>query len=228
MAVPSAIGSSAGPHLSDTEITALLARGQRFLSAGDITSARGFYKRAAGAESRVALAAGGDLRSGFLGPRRRSYSGLDSIPTRPGDLGVGEAEQRIKAFERTLILPQDVRGSRTGAEEEREPVLGDLRLNLGTVPIEPIIAYTVDQPPGKAVSVELGIVPTANGKASSAHSPEDRALLAASQPNPARGPRPFSFRKRAASKFASSSTLPAHPSTRAIEDLLRTHPDLLK
>jgi hypothetical protein len=49
-----ALTNSAGPRLSAAEATALVARGDAFLSAGDLTSARAFFERAADAGDRQA------------------------------------------------------------------------------------------------------------------------------------------------------------------------------
>ena len=67
-----------GQHMSSTEIAALVTRGDRFLGAGDITSARLFYERAADAGSAAAaLRLGATFDPGFL--RRAGIRGV------PGD-----------------------------------------------------------------------------------------------------------------------------------------------
>ena len=104
-APPAMVRPPAGPRLSASEITALLARGDAFLSAGDITSARLFYERAADAGSGLAaLQLGATFDPMF--PGRAGVRGVAADPAqalswyrRARDLGVGEAEQRIKRLE---------------------------------------------------------------------------------------------------------------------------------
>jgi hypothetical protein len=227
IAVPSATVPPTRPRLSDAEITALLARGYTFLGAGDITSARPFYERAAEAESGLAaFQLGATFDPVFSGRAANRVQALFWY-RRARDLGVGEAEQRIKALEPASIVAQEMRGRRTRAEGEREPVLGDL-LNLRPAPVEPTIAYPVDEPRGQALSAEPGTIPTGIGEAMSAPSPDNRASAAARPPSPTQASHPSSFRKPHSQKLASSRTLPAHPPTRAIRDVLHKHPDLLK
>lgn len=100
VALPSAAEPPVGPRLSGTDITALLARGDTFLSAGDITSARLFYERAADAGSGLAaLRLGGTFEPAIPG---RAGLRVTTDPAqalfwyrRARDLGVGEAKQRI-------------------------------------------------------------------------------------------------------------------------------------
>ncbi|HEY3908487.1 MAG TPA: hypothetical protein VGM07_01195 [Stellaceae bacterium] len=84
---------------------ALLARGDAFRGTGDITSARLFYERAADAKSGLAaLRLGATFDTVLPGS-----GGLQARTADPGkalfwyrrarELGVGEAEQRIKALE---------------------------------------------------------------------------------------------------------------------------------
>lgn len=104
----------AGPRLSDSEITALLARGDAFLSAGDITSARLFYERAADAGSGLAaLRLGATFEPLFPG---RAGIGAAAYPAqalfwyrRARDLGVAEAEERIKRLETRPIGKSNTR-----------------------------------------------------------------------------------------------------------------------
>ena len=94
-----------GPRLSDAEIIGLLARGDTFFSAGDVTSARLFYERAAEADSGLAALQLG----GTFDPMVLTRAGVRGITADPGqalswyrrarELGVGEAEQRIKVLE---------------------------------------------------------------------------------------------------------------------------------
>jgi hypothetical protein len=99
--VPSA-PSAANQSLSPTEIGGLVTRGDGFLSAGDIVSARLFYERAADAGSpSAALRLGATFDPGFL-----SRVGIRGIPGDSGqaaswyrrarDLGDVAAEQRLK------------------------------------------------------------------------------------------------------------------------------------
>jgi hypothetical protein len=105
LAAPSLAHPSAGPRLSATEITALLGRGDAYLGTGDITSARKFYERAAAAESGLAaLQLGATFDPIVLG--HAGIRGLTADPVqalfwyrRARELGVGDAEQRIKALE---------------------------------------------------------------------------------------------------------------------------------
>jgi hypothetical protein len=76
---PSAAQSPADQGLSSAEITALLARGDRFLSTGDIASARLFYERAANAGvGAAALRLGATFDPGFL-----SRAGVRGAPGDP-------------------------------------------------------------------------------------------------------------------------------------------------
>lgn len=105
VAPPGMVQPPAGSSPSAVEISGLLARGDAFLSAGDITSARLFYERAANAESGLAaLQLGGTFDPMILG--RSGVRGIAADPAqalswyrRARELGAGEAEQRIKALE---------------------------------------------------------------------------------------------------------------------------------
>jgi hypothetical protein len=99
---PSSVANPpAGPRLSATEITALLARGDAFFGAGDITSARLFYERAADAGSGLAAF---QLWTTF-DPVFQGRAGIaEAIQVwswyrRASELGVGEDAQRVKALE---------------------------------------------------------------------------------------------------------------------------------
>jgi hypothetical protein len=99
--------ASAGPRRSDTEIAALLARGDAFLGAGDITSARLFYERAADAESGLAALRLGRTFDPAYPVRAGLHAAADPAQAllwyrRARELGAGEAEQRIKALEAYL------------------------------------------------------------------------------------------------------------------------------
>src|SRR5262249_17307694 len=92
-------------HSSAAEIAALVRRGDGFLTSGDITSARLFYERAADAGSgRAAMQLGATFDPVILG-YVRARSGLAdpaqalSWYRRARDLGMLEADQRIKQFE---------------------------------------------------------------------------------------------------------------------------------
>jgi hypothetical protein len=101
----------AGPSLSATEITILLTRGDALLGTGDITSARLFYEhvyeRAANAGSgQAALRLGATFDPAFAS-RAVSRATVDPAQAlfwyrRARELGVGEAEQRIKRLENPI------------------------------------------------------------------------------------------------------------------------------
>jgi TPR repeat protein len=83
----------------------LLARGDAFLGTGDITSARLFYERAADAESGLAALRLGATFDPVLSGRA-SLRGATADPAqalswyrRARELGVSEAEQRIKGLD---------------------------------------------------------------------------------------------------------------------------------
>ena len=102
-------------HSSAAELAALVRRGDEFLTSGDITSARLFYERAADAGSgRAALQLGATFDPIILG-YVRSGSGLAdpaqalSWYRRARDLGMVEAEQRIKRFETPTLGQHDNR-----------------------------------------------------------------------------------------------------------------------
>ena len=101
-ALTSAVPLPAASRLDVAEIDALLTRGDTFFSAGDITSARPFFARAAEAGSgRAAMQLGATFD-----PALRSSSALSGATAdagqalfwyqRASELGVAEAEQRIK------------------------------------------------------------------------------------------------------------------------------------
>jgi hypothetical protein len=102
-------------HYSDAEIAALVRRGDAFLTSGDITSARLFYERAADAGSGpAALQLGATFDPVVLG--RVGARGVIADPAqalswyrRARDLGMVEAEQRIKRFETQSPGEQDTR-----------------------------------------------------------------------------------------------------------------------
>ena len=102
---PSVANPPAGPRLSATEITALLARGDAFLGAGDITSARLTYERAADAGSGLAaLQLGATFDPVFQGRAGLRGAIAEAIQAlfwyrRARELGVSEAAQRITALE---------------------------------------------------------------------------------------------------------------------------------
>ncbi|HMD64801.1 MAG TPA: hypothetical protein VKF83_12640 [Stellaceae bacterium] len=96
----------AGQGPSPAEIAALVARGDAFLSAADIASARLFYERAAAAgDSVAALRLGVTFDPNFLG--RAGIRGNPGDPAqaalwyrRARDLGDAAAAERLKALER--------------------------------------------------------------------------------------------------------------------------------
>jgi hypothetical protein len=96
---------AASSRLSTTANSELLSRGDAFLEVGDIASARLYYERAADAESGpAALRMGATFDTVFT---RRAFLGAFTADSekalfwyrRARELGVGEAEQRIKALE---------------------------------------------------------------------------------------------------------------------------------
>jgi hypothetical protein len=108
-ASPPPTQSPADQRLSPTEIAALVTRGDRFLSAGDIASARLFYERAAGAgDGSAALRLGATFDPGFLG--RAGVRGTigDSAQAsswyrRARDLGNAAAGDRLKTLEQERL-----------------------------------------------------------------------------------------------------------------------------
>jgi hypothetical protein len=106
VASPPPVQPPAGQHLSPTEIAALVTRGDAFLSAGDIASARLFYERAADAgDSTAALRVGATFDPNFLG--RVGARGNPGDPAqaaswyrRARDLGDAAAAEHLKNLER--------------------------------------------------------------------------------------------------------------------------------
>jgi TPR repeat protein len=96
----------ADQHLSATEIAALVTRGDAFLSAGDIASARLFYERAADAgDSAAALRLGATFDHNFLSRVGIRGNPGDPVQTafwyrRARDLGDAAAAERLKNLER--------------------------------------------------------------------------------------------------------------------------------
>jgi hypothetical protein len=96
-------------HPSITENAALVTRGDAFLSAGDIVSARLFYERAAdGGDGGAALRLGATFDLGFLG--RTGVRGALGDPARASswyrralDLGNPAAQERLKNLERQRV-----------------------------------------------------------------------------------------------------------------------------
>jgi hypothetical protein len=105
-APPPPVQSPAGQHLPTAEIAALVTRGDAFLSAGDIASARLFYERAADAgDSAAALRLGATFDPNFLD--RAGVRGNPGDPAqaqswyrRARDLGNAAAAERLKKLER--------------------------------------------------------------------------------------------------------------------------------
>jgi hypothetical protein len=101
---------AASSRLSATAISELLARGDAFLEAGDIASARLYYERAADAENgSAALRMGATFDTVFalrpyLGAFRADPDQALFWYRRARELGVGEAEQRIKALETSTAV----------------------------------------------------------------------------------------------------------------------------
>jgi hypothetical protein len=104
-APPPPVQSLAGRQLSTKEIAALVTRGDAFLTAGDIASARLFYERAADAgDSAAALRLGATFDPNFLG--RVGIRGNPGDPAqaafwyrRARDLGDAAAAERLKTLE---------------------------------------------------------------------------------------------------------------------------------
>jgi TPR repeat protein len=115
---PSAVAEpAASSRLSATAISGLVARGDAFLEAGDFASARLYYERAAEAESGpAALRMGATFDTVFT---RRPFFGAFSVDPdkalfwyrRARELGIAEAEQRIKALESPPTVGPHVRSS---------------------------------------------------------------------------------------------------------------------
>jgi hypothetical protein len=105
---------AATPRLSDPEIAALVARGDWFLSAGDITSARPFYQRAAQSDSGPAAFRLGATFDPAV-QRRIVVNGTAADPAaalfwyrRAQALGVRAAERRIRALAAAPVVKKTV------------------------------------------------------------------------------------------------------------------------
>jgi hypothetical protein len=101
----SVVAPAAGSRLSATAISELLARGDALLEAGDIASARLYYERAAEAGSGPAALRMGATFDTVLA-RRPFWGAFSADPDkallwyrRARELGVAEAEHRIKTLE---------------------------------------------------------------------------------------------------------------------------------
>jgi hypothetical protein len=113
---PSAVSPpSVGPRLSVTEIDALMARGDAFFRAGDLTSARLYYERAADAgDGHAALQLGASFDPvilGLVGARGVTGDPAQALSwyRRAQQLGMAEAEQRIKSLETRPLSEADTR-----------------------------------------------------------------------------------------------------------------------
>jgi len=111
---PAAAHSRAGLQYSDAEIATLMRRGDAFLAAGDITSARLFYEHAANAGSGPAALQLGATYDPMIIALVRGGAGIAdpaqalSWYRRASNLGMVEAEQRIKRFETRAEYPKPV------------------------------------------------------------------------------------------------------------------------
>jgi hypothetical protein len=103
---PAPVQPPASQQLSQPEIAALVTRGDAFLTAGDIVSARSFYERAANAgDGAAALRLGATYDPNFLG--RAGVRGNPGDPAeaaawyrRARDLGDAAAAKRLKNLDR--------------------------------------------------------------------------------------------------------------------------------
>jgi hypothetical protein len=110
---PAPADPSPGPRLSEAEIGALMGRGNAFRSAGDFTSARLYYERAAEAgDGTAALQLGDSFDPVVLG--LAGIRGVTGDPAqalfwyrRARELGMADAEQRIKSLETSLVKAAD-------------------------------------------------------------------------------------------------------------------------
>ena len=93
----------AGPGLSATETAELVARGDAFMRARDVVSARLYYERAAEAgDGRAALRMGQTFDPAFFGGiRGPQASRQDALSwySRARDLGDAEAQRMLKKYE---------------------------------------------------------------------------------------------------------------------------------
>lgn len=113
VAAPAPVQSPVGRLPSKAETSALVTRGDGFLSQGDVASARLFYERAADAgDGRAALRLGETFDAAFLG--RDGVRGIRGDPDqamswyrRARQLGEPEAEQRLRSLETWLHLHRD-------------------------------------------------------------------------------------------------------------------------
>lgn len=96
------------------------------------------------------------------------------------------------------------------------------------MPAEATNAHTIDEPPGQALTVELGTLSAAAGEAAPVPSPQTQLSTA---PEP-RGASPSSHsrssRKPLARRASNSRTAQPHAPVNAIEDVLQKHSHVLK
>jgi hypothetical protein len=115
VATPAVADVQPSPALSASETAALMTRGDAFRSAGDITSARLYYERAADAgDGQAALRLAESFDALML-----SLSGIHGVAGDPAkalswyrrarDLGMAEADQRISSLEAQLLGKADSR-----------------------------------------------------------------------------------------------------------------------
>lgn len=96
------------------------------------------------------------------------------------------------------------------------------------MPAEATTAHTIDEPPGQALSVELGTISAAAGEPAPVPSPQNQLSTV---PEP-RGPSPSSHsrssRKPLARRPSNTRTAQPHAPVNAIEDVLQKHSRLLR
>ena len=130
---PAVVHPPAGPRLSATEITALLTRGDAFLSAGDSPRRGSFMSAPPGGKRAGRVAAGDDLDPMFTG--RAALRGATADPAqalfwyrRARELGVAEAERRIESLEtrpRAVRIRDPVKSARAPCSRQRDPGFRD-------------------------------------------------------------------------------------------------------
>jgi hypothetical protein len=101
-------------------------------------------------------------------------------------------------------------------------------VNPRPMPAEAPTAHTIDEPPGQALTVELGTISAAADEAAPVPAHQDQFSTALEPRGASRSSHTPSSRKPLARRPSKTRTAPPHAPVNAIEDVLQKHSHLLK